>query len=321
MAKDDEVVTSGAQDLRAALKADTKTGIDYSEDFEGQGPPVVKTAVVAAAKPEETKTEVKPTLPSAEEVKRQEIFQREQARLQADRDRIFQQQQELIKSQQAALEASKAPKVEEKPLTEEQIAEMYQVDPVKTMRILAQQVAQQVRAETLAELQSQESVEQQKQVQVQAQQAFKGAQQTFQENITKVNTDNPELKDPEHELTKIYLGLEKEMPYLLRIPEGPIKAMEIARSRYELSQFKAGKVIKEEEAENAQSTPAVRVQSPRAASMVGGASRGTQPTATTTLTEEQKIAARRMRLTPEEYAKNLKNSAFRKEEAPRRRTA
>ena len=299
---------SGADMLRATL---TKPKVDYSENFNEDVPPIVETK----------KDEVPPTVtaPVVDEAKKKnDLLEQEIARLRLQQETL---QQEMLRSQNEILKqvTAKPEVVKEPELTEEQVAELMQTNPIKATRYISEQVARRVREETINELNQQE------QVQI-AQVEFQKKQQEYAGNIEKVRKENPELADPNHRLTQIVLGLETEMPYLMRIPEGPIKALEIAKARYELELVKTAKTPAASEekptepAEQAKPATPVR-ETPRAAAMVGGASRGVPPTTGVTLTEEQKLAARRMRLTPEEYAKHLKNSGFRKEEAPKRRVS
>lgn len=303
-----EKEVSGADLLRASL---SKPKVDYSENFNEDVPPVVT---------EEKKPEVPPTVtPVVDEAKKKnDLLEQEIARLRLQQETL---QQEMLRSQNEILKQVTAkPEVAKEPeLTEEQVAELMQTNPIKATRYISEQVARRVREETISELNQQE------QVQI-AQVEFQKKQQEYAGNIEKVRKENPELADPNHRLTQIVLGLETEMPYLMRIPEGPIKALEIAKARYELELVKTAKTpaaSEEKPAEPAeQAKPATPVrETPRAAAMVGGASRGVPPTTTITLTEDQKLAARRMRLTPEEYAKYTRNSGFRKEEAPKRRAS
>lgn len=304
---DENREVSGADLLRASL---TKPKVDYTETYNDE--PEVPAA---EAKPEVPST-VTPVVDEAK--KKNDLLEQEIARLRSQQEVLQQEmlrsQNEILKQVTAKPEAAKEPE-----LTEEQVAELMQTNPIKATRYISEQVARRVREETINELNQQE------QVQI-AQSEFTKKQQEYAGNIEKVRKENPELADPNHRLTQIVLGLETEMPYLMRIPEGPIKALEIAKSRYELEQVKAAKAAEApastptETAEQAKPATPVR-ETPRAAAMVGGASRGVPPTTGITLTEDQKLAARRMRLTPEEYSKHLKNSGFRKEEVPKRRVS
>lgn len=299
------------------LKESVKSAIDYNEEEEVQVP-----GAEAAGAP--APVETTPPVPSTPEedkklddmMKRHEIMLREMERLKAERDEYLKHQQQLLYQQQEVIRAVTKPK-EEAPaeLTEEQIAEMAQSNPVQAMRVVAEQTAKKIRTETMRELEQQEQVNQ-------TQAAFNENKRKFEENIAKVTNDNPELKDPNHELTKIYLSLESEMPYLLRIPEGPIKALEIAKTRYELAQLKAKPATPEPAVpaeEGEQDMSKVRPTTPRASQAVSGPSRGLPPTTPVTLSDSEKLAARRLRLAPEEYAKYKRNSQFSKEEAPRRK--
>jgi len=304
---------SGADQLRATL---SKPKIQYDDE------PAVETVTEtpeAGAEGTTPVAQVPPTeKPAVDEFKQKnQLLEQEIARLRQQQEAI---QLEMLRTQNTILESTQ--KKEEKPeLTEEQIAEWMQTEPLKATRYIAEQTAKRVRQETLAELQQQE------QVQV-AQTEFAQKQQEYARNLQKIQEEAPELKDPEHRLTKILIGLETEMPFLLRIPEGPLKALEIAKARYELEQVKTAKATapaeepKQTTAEQAKPATTVR-ETPRAAAMVGGASRGVPPTTSVKLTAEQELAARRMRLTPEEYTAYLKNTprAFMQEQAPKRRVS
>lgn len=313
------------------LLKSAKENVDYSEKFEVSPEPIKPASPVAPKAEPTTPKEYQeqnapvPAVPAVEVPKpteppkedrvlreaqlRAEIAEREAIRAQAERDAMVQYQTMMARNAQ--------PVHQEQPLSDEQLTELMQQNPVKAARYIAETTAKQVREQTMRELNQQDR-------QQQMISEFENKKKTFESNILQVHKDNPELQDTNHKLFQIYNGLDKEMPWLLTIPEGPLHAIKIAKERYELEQLKTGaqapQAIVEAE-KKGKEAEAARRNAVEAASMLAGPSRGQPPASQVNLTDEEKLQARKMRLNPEEYAKYKTNttSHFQKEAAPRRR--
>ncbi|OGW72186.1 MAG: hypothetical protein A2Y02_00015 [Omnitrophica bacterium GWA2_52_12] len=66
-----------------------------------------------------------------------------------------------------------------------------------------------------------------------------GQKQLYAQNQQKVLAAHPELKNPNHPLTRIIAEIENEFPTLLTNPGGPFIAMKLAENRYENGRLKA----------------------------------------------------------------------------------
>jgi hypothetical protein len=318
-------VQSGLDLLKSA-----KPPVDYSEKFEVSPEPIKPSTPALKAEPTtpeeyaaETAKQVPITPPPAPVVPakgddralkeaqlRAEIAEREAIRAQAERDAMVQYQQMMAAQARPVAH-------QEQPLNDEQLTELMQQNPVKAARYIAETTAKQVREQTMRELSAQDR--QQAMVS-----EFENKKKTFEANILEVHKQNPELQDANHKLFQIYNGLDKEMPYLLTIPEGPLHAIKIARERYELEQLKAGvqkpdAIIEAEK--KGKEAEAARRNAVESAAMLAGPSRGQPPVSQVSLNDEEKLQARKMRLSPEEYSKYKGNttSHFKTEAAPRRR--
>lgn len=295
---------SGREMLRTAK-------IDYSEDdLETNAPASPQTPVVVATPAVATPAVVTPPVKDPKDIEIERLRAQERlATLEAEREKtraaMLEQQR-----QQERQAAEATPPVD--------VAQLFQEDPIAAMKLVAEQTAIRVRQETLAEMEAQQANQD-------TVENWNRAVHTFNANIAKVRDENKELSDPNHRLTQIYLGLEKEFPHFLAIPEGPIKAIEIAKQRYELEQLKAAQTATpaqvSEAVKQGQAIEAKRQESVGVASMVAGSSRGVPPSPSVKLTPEEEHAARRLRLTPEAYQQFKPRSPkyFKKEEAPRRK--
>lgn len=296
---------SGREMLRSAK-------IDYTEDDIEANAPAEPQAAVTPAAPVAV-APAAPVVSPAKDPKDLEIerlrAQERLATLEAEREKTRAAMLEQQREQERQAAAS-TPKVNPE--------ELFQIDPIAAMRQVAEETAARVRAETIAEMEAQSSANENVD-------RYNQAVQQFAQNIEKVKTDNKELADPNHRLTQIYLNLEKEFPHFLTIPEGPIKAIEIAKQRYELEQLKAAQTATQAQVSEAvkqgQAIEAKRQESVGVASMVAGSSRGVPPSPSIKLTPEEERAARRLRITPEVYQQFKPQSPkyFKKEEAPRRK--
>lgn len=307
--KSDEAL-SGRELLRRARK------IDYNEEEETPPAPVAEKKEEKPAAPANAPASSQapvPAAPAAKDPKELELERlRAAERLKALEAERLKAQNEILLQQQ---EASRQPE------PEVDLNELFQQDPLAAMAEVARRTAKQVREETLAEIQKNEQA-------ASAVDNFQKAQAAFAANIEKVKTENKELEDPNHRLTQIYLNLEQELPFLLTIPEGPIKAIEIAKQRYELELLNTGKHPKlsaqvSDAVKQGQEQEARRQEQVNAASLVAGSNRGVPPSPSVKLTPEEELAARRLRLSPEAYSQFKPRSPkyFKKEEAPRRKVS
>ena len=296
---------SGRQLLKTAK-------IDYTETEE---PAPAPTATPNAPASSQAPAATAPVVP-APVVKDPKDVELERLRIQ---ERLNAMEAERVKAQNELL-LSQAKQSQEAPAQEVNIDELFQQDPLSAMRYIAEQTAIRVRQETLAQVQQQEQAQA-------ATERFVEAQKAFSANIEKIKTENKELQDPNHRLTQIYIGLEQEFPHFMTIAEGPLKAMEIAKQRYELEKLKATPPVTptqvSEAVKQGQEIEARRQEQVQAASMVAGSSRGVPPSPAVKLTPEEELAARRLRMTPETYTQFKPKSPkyFKKEEAPRRKVS
>jgi hypothetical protein len=272
--------------------------IDYSETFDDEPKPAEPAVVPPKSDPKEKLLE--------QALIRQRIAEVEAERAKAERDLLYRQQ---VHQQQLAMQQG-APQSQEP--SKEQLIAMYQDDPFAVIEMISQRVAQETKAKTIAEMQQQDQ-------QQTVAQEFQQKQQTFQANVQKIVAENPQLMNPEDPLAKHIQAIEKEFPGLLMDPEGPIKGLGLAKQRLELEQLKAQKVAPPV-VEEGKGTEPVR-ETVRVASMVTGPSRGVPPSPSVKLTKEEELAARKMRITPEQFASYKERSPkyFQKEAAPKRR--
>lgn len=285
-----------------------KAETDYTEDFNNDNPKgVIATTPAAIVPPVVTTPTIDPKDQALKEAQtRAQILEIENARAKAERDLLMAQEQARLS---APTPSTPEPEID--------LVAMLTEDPLQAMTIIAQRAAKEEREKVLQEMEvKQQSTDFQEQVQAK--------KNTYQANIQKVVSENPELADPNHRLTKIVQEIEAANPWLFTIPDGPLRTMEIARTKYELETLKAsgapasGAIVQAEK--KGQEAEAARQESVRAASMVSGPERGTPPSASVKLTPEQEFAARKLRMTPEKYIAYLGNSRsfFKKEESPRR---
>ncbi len=308
---------SGRELLREA-----KPVIDYGENFGIDPEPAPVTPAPAAATPEPA-APVAPAAPNntreLEDARiRQAIAEQEAARAKSELERLTRQAQ------------TPAPA----PEPEIDLVKLMAEDPLKAIEVISERTAKRVKAETLQEIGAQQQLSE-------IQDAHQSRVSQFQSNVNKVLAENADLANPDSALTKIYLSLDQEMPELLTVPDGPLKAIRIAKDRLALQSQQApapatptpsapsngapapapdNGAIREAE-KRGQQAEAARQESVRAAQMVSGPSRVPPPTPSAQLTAEQKLAARKMRMSEEEYQKFLERSPkyFAKEPTAQRR--
>lgn len=290
---------TGREMLKAAIPA-----IDYSETFDDEVKPVVEEPKKEEPKVEEKKVDPKEKL-LEQALIRQRIAEVEAERAKAERDLLYRQRLE-----QAQMQQMPAPQQNEP--TKEQLVAMYQDDPFAVIEMISQRVAEETKKKTIAEMTQQDQ-------QQQYVQDLQSKRQQFQANVQKIVAENPQLMNPEDPLAKHIQTIEKEFPGLLMDPEGPVKGLELAKQRLELEQLKAQKVVTPVVEEGKGTEPAR--ETVRVASMVTGPSRGVPPSPSVKLTKEEELAARKMRITPEQFASYKERSPkyFQKEQAPKRR--
>lgn len=292
-------VPSGRDMIRQA-----KGAVDYSEDF-SEGAPVVPAPAPAAAAPPAPAPTPDPKEAQLKEAQtRQRILEIEAARLQGERDLLLQQQRAAV--------AAPEPEVD--------LAAIFQEDPLRAMQIVAERTAKSVREETLKEMQTQQSA-------ADFADTIQAKKNEYASNLKSVFEKHPELNDQNHRLTQIAKEIEGKMPYLLTVPDGPLQTIELAMNQYELEKLKSSapaapttpEAISDAE-KRGKASEAARQESVRVASLVAGPTPGAPPPASVALTKEQEYAARRLRMSNEEYSRYLQNTPkfFKQEEAPRR---
>lgn len=304
--KPQEPVKSGREILKD-VRAQKPT-VDYSEDFTvTPGPTAPEPPKAAEPTPAPAATpKVDPKEQALKEAEaRNRILEIEAQRAQAERDLLLRQQ-----------EALRTPTT---PEPEVNIAELYETDPLQAVTIAVERAVKAEREKILGEIQVREQQENfEDQVRIR--------KENYAKNVKKVVDENPDLKDPNSRLSQLVADIEKNNPWLFTIEEGPLRTIEMAQNKLELEKLKSQpaapatpEAIIEAE-KRGQVTEAARQTSVSEASRVAGPSRGTPPPTGIQLTKEQEYAARKLRMTPEQYAAYLKNSPkyFRKEEAPRR---